>query len=439
MLARKLNDLKKSFLFSQAAILDVATNFKAEMLNGLTGTSSLKMLPTFLKIPLGKEKGQYLAIDFGGTNIRLQLVELLGKGSFQNKETISFRLKDLEAGHDLTTKQTSATEMFDFIVTNLMTLIKKDKPYALGHTFSFPCRQISVDRAILLHWTKEIKTTGVEGQEITDLLEKALVRHQLYQINPVAILNDTTAILLTASYSDHRADIGSICGTGHNTCYREPLEPITKKPMIINMESGNFNRFPRTIYDLVLDQASEKPGQQYLEKAVSGHYVGEIARHIIFDLIEQELLFRGQNSPVPTPYSVKAQHLALFLQDQTPELQNISQWLAHTWQIQHSSREERAVLQTIASLVTTRSAQLIAATYAGILLHVDPQLQNEHVIGVDGSMFEKMPNYNDTILGVFQDLYRSNAKHVVLRLIKDGSSVGAAIASAISALNLHSR
>lgn len=430
MLARKLNDLKKSFLLSKTEILDIAKNFKMEMSKGLTGTSSLKMLRTFLKTPLGKEKGQYLAIDFGGTNIRIQLVELLGNGSFQTKETISFRLKDLEVGYDLTAEQTTATELFDFIVTNLKTLLKEKKPYALGHTFSFPCHQISVDRAVLLKWTKEIKTAGVEGREITDLLEKALVRQQLYQINPVAILNDTTAILLTASYSDLRADIGSICGTGHNTCYREPYEPLTRKPMIINMESGNFNGFPRTIYDMVLDQASEKPGQQFLEKAVSGHYVGEIARHIILELVEQGLLFRGQNYPELLPYSVQAQHLAHFLQDQTPELQNISQWLARTWQIQYTSAEERAALQTIASLVTTRSAQLAAATYAGILLHIDPHFQSEHVIGVDGSMFEKMPAYMDTIHKILQNLYQDKINHVRLRLIKDGSSVGAAIAAA---------
>ena len=53
-------------------------------------------------------------------------------------------------------------------------LIGKDLP--LGFTFSFPCRQEGLDRAVLTNWTKGFKCEGVEGNDIVRLLHEAIER-----------------------------------------------------------------------------------------------------------------------------------------------------------------------------------------------------------------------------------------------------------------------
>jgi hexokinase len=46
------------------------------------------MLPTFVfGWPTGKEKGSYLAVDLGGTNLRVCHVELEGEGRFEVTQT----------------------------------------------------------------------------------------------------------------------------------------------------------------------------------------------------------------------------------------------------------------------------------------------------------------------------------------------------------------
>lgn len=46
----------------------------------------------------------------------------------------------------------------------------------LGFTFSFPCRQEGLNKAILTHWTKGFKCAGVEGHDIVQLLHEAIER-----------------------------------------------------------------------------------------------------------------------------------------------------------------------------------------------------------------------------------------------------------------------
>ncbi|MCL4440509.1 MAG: hexokinase [Firmicutes bacterium] len=431
VLAEKLSCIEKKFWLPASEILEIAMKFKKEMAEGLSGKSSLKMLRTFLQTTDGRETGTFLAIDFGGTNIRLQLVDLFGGGRFEIRKQQSFLLKDPCGAYDYTSQDANAGDLFDFIAIQIANLLEHDSTYPLGHTFSFPCRQIGANRAVLLNWTKEFKTSGVEGQEITGLLERSLAKKSLFNVKPVAIINDTTGTLLTAAYCDPCADIGSISGTGHNSCYIEPKEPSSQGPMIINMESGNFNKLSLTYYDKILDQASEKPGEQLLEKAASGRYIGEIFRLILTDLIQQRLLFKEKIPDfVAAADSIAAGDLAFMLADETPDLAHISGWLKTNWGVKGSTPEERQALQRIASLVTTRSARLIAATYVGIVRHVDPELNRNHVIGADGSLFEKMPGYVANIDNVFKEIYRDNSNRVSLVLTKNGSGIGAAIAAA---------
>ena len=246
----------------------------------------------------------------------------------------------------------------------------------------------------------------MEGREITALLTEALLRKGLGRVKPRAIINDTVGTLLTAAYGDSNTDIGAICGTGHNTCY---FESATN--MIVNMESGNFADLPFTEYDQYLDAASERPGSQRLEKMVAGRYLGELFRLIIADCLGLSL----------DPDVLTAENLAGILSG----LPGIVQFAALTV-------DELQLVQAVAEAVTARSAQLVAATFLGVLARIDPALQSQHTIAVDGSLFEKMPGYAPMIEATLTKALGYKAGRLTIKLSKDGSGIGAAIAAAVA-------
>ncbi len=421
------------FILHEPQILEIANRFQKAMTDGLAGkSSSLKMLPSFLTKPTGQEKGIYLAVDFGGTNVRVLTVEIQGNGAYRTLRRRSFPLRDREEGYDFTTRETAGSDLFRFIAEQMEAILVPGQTYPLGFTFSFPSRQTGIYQAVLIKWTKEIQTSGVEGYDVAELLQKTLDGKNLKQVIPRAIINDTVGTLLTAAYSDQQADIGSICGTGHNTCYLEPSSPMTGKPMIINIESGNYNELPATDYDMQLDKQSQIPGDQRLEKMVGGQYIGELTRIIIQDFINNKLLFAsGRPEIFFTPYNIKAKDLARLLADESPELTGVSQWLKTNCQIPCSLLEERTALRTIATTVITRSIQLIAATFTGVLKHIDPGLEKQHTIAIDGSLFELMPGYANKLNSTLKNIFKDKPDLITTKLTKHGSGVGAAIAAAI--------
>jgi hexokinase len=430
----KLHKLASELSISPHQILVIADNFQQAMLNGLSGApSTLKMLPSYLNRPSRKEIGTFLALDFGGTNVRVLLTELLGQGDFTVHARAGKPLANTIEQYNYISRSSTANQLFDFIAKQIATLVEPGITYPLGHTFSFPIDQTGLNTGTLIHWTKEIETTGVEGEEITSLLRAALLRNNLNNVLPEAIINDTVGTLLASAYANQYTDIGSICGTGHNTAYIEPCAPWTKEPMIINMESGNFDQLPFTSYDELLDLHSEKPGVQRLEKMVSGHYVGELVRIIACSLFADGLLANCSTKEVlNTPYLLNGFHVSLFLEDDSAEYENIAHFLEDKLGLFGSTPVDRQALKDIAGLVSTRSARLVAATFIGIIHHIDPQLTQNHNIAIDGSLYEKVPGYAATLQLTLDQGFGTHEKEITTALTKDGSGIGAAIATAIA-------
>jgi hexokinase len=434
-LQKALGKIVEQMTISNEQIALIAENFRNEMLEGLAGNkSSLKMLPSFLVTPTGKETGTFLALDFGGTNIRGLLVDLLKDGKFIVREQRTKQLKDSKGQYDYLYSKVSGEALFDFIADHIASVAEQEKAYDLGHTFSFPCEQTEINKAKLIHWDKEINVTGVEGFDINTLLSEALVRRGLPNIKPRAIINDTVGTLLTAAYSDAHADIGSICGTGHNTAYLE-TNILGQTPMIINIESGYFNNIDTTIYDDELDKASEQPGEQRLEKMISGCYLGTLLRIIARNLLQEGLFVNCSNAAdkiLSKRDSISSQDISVLISDHSADLSKVAYWLERNLRITISSMEDRIVIKRVAELIASRSARLVAATYIGIISHIDPLLERKHTITIDGSLYEKMPGYDKDICQALGGVLHEKAHMVNARLSKDGSGIGAAIAAAIA-------
>jgi len=412
------------------ALQQVAARFETAMREGLAGRPSpLRMLPSYIARPGGGERGEALAVDFGGTNVRILKVRL-ADGQAQSEKSSSFCLKDPKGTYDYTREQTRAEDLFDFIARHVLDVLAGgSSALPLGHTFSFPCRQEGINRAVLIQWTKEIRTSGVEGRDVTPLLTDALERQGVRNVRPRAVINDTVGTLLAAAYKLRGVDLGSICGTGHNTCYLEPRHPLTGQPMVVNMESGNFNGIVLTPFDRAVNEASDHPGAQILEKQVSGVYLGEVVLAALRTMVAEGLLPAATRSW--DRGTLTGIHLSQMLKD--------GSGCHHTKsvaQIQLGLRgltdEQLQAIRTLVERVSGRSARLVGATYAGVLHYLDPAFEREHVVAIDGSLYAHMPGYDAGIRAGLEAALGAGARGVATRLIKDGSGIGAAIAAVVA-------
>ncbi len=415
--------------FAVESIEIVSQAFAAELERALRGqNSSLSILPSFLTSPSGEEQGEYIAIDFGGTNVRVMRVSLLGDGRYTTGRKVARPLADLAQGYDLTTPDTTGEELFDFIAALVKRITDAENDYALGLTFSYPMQQKAIDKAVLIEWTKEIKTSATVGRDIKSLLGQALRKQGLHRIEPVAIINDTVAALMAGAYSHSEVCMGSICGTGHNTCYLESsLHTLHGHPMIINTEAGNFSSVRVNSYDRHLDQNSLDPGKQRLEKMTSGKYIGELFRLILLDLMDQSLLPKAfQESSIWHPLSVDARILSSLRGHGLTERRYLQQWLNERGLSVYGASEQN-LLAVIAEAILGRASGLIAASFLAILRR-NKGVHSDLAVAIDGSIFEKVTGFSADI----ELFLNQGIKGSVVRLIHtaDGSNIGAAVAAA---------
>lgn len=257
--------------------------FIAEMENGLsTKESSLDMIPTYLSVKNNiQTNAPAVVIDAGGTNFRVGLVTF----DDHMKATISDFSKTKMPGIE---RELSKKEFFGTLVDYTKDVAAKSTD--IGFCFSYPT-QINKDKdGLLLRWSKEVKAPEVVGEMIGANLVEGL-KEVDGKDRSVAILNDTVATLLggkgITSEREFDGYIGFIFGTGTNMCYIEESKNITKisdaqdETMIINTESGAYNKLPRGVMDKVLDEASNNPGDYQLEKMISGRYLGPLVQEVL--------------------------------------------------------------------------------------------------------------------------------------------------------------
>ncbi len=381
----------------------------------------LKMLDSLFNRPAGNERGEALGLDFGGTNLRLFLVQIGGRGfRLVRDKVINIRHDRLNL--DLTQSSVDGSQLFDYIAAEIGEMVDVGQDLPLGHCFSFPFRQADRNTGVLQEWTKEIKTGGVVGQDVNRLLEQALLRQGLVNIKPTALLNDTVAALLWAAYLEDRADIGSICGSGHNSSL------VDGEGRIINVEAGNFHAdiLPINRYDTMLDHGSSNRGAQSFEKMVAGVYLGELLRLMLLDLSHETGFFPSlglASKQLTVPNSIHSHDISSLL---------ASGILSSGGKPVCFQPDEQERIQRLALALVKRAARLIAAAYLGIAEHLDPGLNHHHLISIDGSLYEKMPWFAAFIRTGLDEVMGERSHRIETRFLKDSSGLGAALAAIIT-------
>jgi hexokinase len=153
---------------------------------------------------------------------------------------------------------------------------------------------------------------GLLGQDLGDLIQDSCSRRGL-NVKLNAIVNDSSATLLSKAYSDSTTRFALILGTGVNAAIHLPVHIFAPpkfgvrpsewhdcaKHVIVNTELSMFGAgiLPSTIWDDKLRAAHPAPNFQPLEHFVSGGYLGEIVRLILVDGIQTAGLFGGVVPP----------------------------------------------------------------------------------------------------------------------------------------------
>ena len=494
--------------------------------------ATMAQIPSYVtSLPDGTDTGLYLAVDLGGTNLRVCAVDLLGDSTYSMKQSkVAIPSQLMLAA--------TFSELFAFIATRLHLFLQKHHPeyleasssngattavkkdnILLGFTFSFAFEQQALDRGTLLRWTKGFNIPDAIGMDICSTFQSEIDKLQLPVI-VAALVNDTVGTLLARSYTSPGKSptlLGAIFGTGTNGAYVERMSRLTKlkkgeKPtgdeMIVNSEWGSFDNemkvLPDTVYDQALDTESVHPGIQMFEKRISGMYLGEVLRHAIVGLLSSQGSV-NTSSKLHEAYTIDSSFLSMAASDDTAGLTVIRKQLDLLLEIDASVEIAEAV-KILALAIGRRAARLAGVAIAGVIIKSgrlsapiptgskknavaasvktvgdveqatfdsssDPARKRTGLwsmiyrvfattawwlslplrmfgggqiklvtdrptdmidVGVDGSLFEFYPKFEEIIRGVLQEVEEigiEGERRVQIGKAQDGSGVGAALAA----------
>uniref|UniRef100_A0A671L2D5 hexokinase n=1 Tax=Sinocyclocheilus anshuiensis TaxID=1608454 RepID=A0A671L2D5_9TELE len=440
---RQIAETLAEFRLTKEQLLEVKKRMRTEIQNGLSkntqSTATVRMLPTYVRsTPDGTENGDFLALDLGGTNFRVLLVKIRsGK-----RRTVEMHNKIYAIPIEV--MQSTGEELFDHIVYCISDFLDymgmKNARLPLGFTFSFPCRQTSLDAGILVNWTKGFKATDCEGEDVVGLLREAIKRREEFDLDVVAIVNDTVGTMMTCAYEEPTCEVGLIAGTGSNACYMEEMRNIETVDgvdgrMCVNMEWGAFGDNGclddiRTQYDNAVDDLSLNAGKQKYEKMCSGMYLGEIVRNILIDLTKRGFLFRGQISEtLKTRGIFETKFLSQIESDRLALLQ-VRSILQHLGL--DSTCDDSIIVKEVCGAVSLRAAQICGAGMAAVVDKIRENRGLDHLditVGVDGTLYKLHPHFSRIMHHTVKELAPNC--NVNFLLSEDGSGKGAALITAV--------
>ncbi|XP_075456913.1 hexokinase-2-like isoform X1 [Ascaphus truei] len=439
----RLGRCLQPFMLSQAQLETVRDlmldNMERGLRNDYQNPSSIKMLPTFVRSTLnGKERGEFIALDLGGTNFRVLYVRVSSteKGGLEKKSKTFTLPQNVIQG--------TGEELFDHIVDCISDFqianSLQGKKLPLGFTFSFPCSQTSLDQGTLITWTKGFSASGCVGEDVVRLLREATIRKGNSDLLVIALVNDTVGTMMSCGYDDPACEIGLIVGTGTNACYMEEMRNVEQVDgdegrMCVNMEWGAFGDCGCleeiiTFIDQDVDEFSVNPGRQRYEKMISGMYLGEIVRQILIDLTYNGLFGGNISQRLQTRDIFLTEYLSLFESDTLDQVQVRS---ILTELGLRSTCEDAVLVKEVCRTVSQRAAQLCAAGIAAVVEKIRENRGLDHLkvtVGVDGTLYKLHPHF----AGVVHRTVRMLAPlcDVTFRRTDDGSGMGAALITAVA-------
>jgi transaldolase len=430
-----------AFTLDTDTLKNVAMNFRDDVNSRGTNSSSLSDIVTEVGTPTGQEKGDYMFIDLGGTNLRVGLVRFKGDGVIEKREEDEWAAAVPIArvtGGGITLFKYIANRVKEFIeARNLSGDIK------IGFTFSFPMRKEGVARGFV---TPECNVKGynfdkVMGEEVAKLLTDALRAIGMPNVKVIALVNDTEGVRDTGAYMNPNTIAGGVFGTGHNSAVRD------SEGRSVNLESGAFDKLESDkalsevrAFDDHVDKLSSNPGVHPLEKRLSGKYVGPLFGLVIESRVRAGKLFAGHKGELPVIFTDHQYEIDGYLGFSGKHLTDIEKaWLEdgadsvrkyfEALGVNGLTDEDAEGARNIERDIMGRSAQLGAATFAGIVMSREgtETPKGEYAYAIDGSLL-KYPEYINMMKAALADIFgKEYASKLEVFEAPDGAGIGAAL------------
>ena len=399
--------------------------FVSEMEKGLKGEpSSLMMIPTFVGVNGKVKPGETAAVlDAGGTNFRGAVVSIPPKIEDKQNQPMPGTKGEVD-------KET----FYAAFANEVKRVLPKATSKKIGWCFSYPAEATRELDAKLVRWTKNIQAPAIVGDYVGRELLARLGGGE------IAIVNDTVATLLAAKATEgdrvYSSYIGSILGTGTNAAYVEKNSNIAKLgdadsdgSMIINAESGGFNKIQTSAFDKAADAKTGNPGMQVFEKLIAGAFLGGVGLEI-YKAAAKAGLFSAK----------AAQQIAGFGSLETMDFDNFCAGYRkpgrdNVLDSVFSDPDDARMAKRLGVPVFERAAVLTAVHLAAFVIKSgegnDPSAPV--AINADGSTYYKtraIP-FDETVRRELDDMLvrRRNIHYAITPQVDDAPMVGAAIAA----------
>lgn len=277
-----------------------------------------------------------------------------------------------------------------------------------------------------------------------------------------AIVNDSSATLLSRAYVDTSTRLAMILGTGFNAAIYLPIASLERrkfngrimpntdeyKHVLVNTELSMFGKqaFNKTRWDAHLNNVHILPDYQPLEYLVAGPYMAELIRLIMVEATRYGFLGGLMPPSLSTHYTLDARLLAIIETDTSSFLSaSLKAFKEHHPSSTTPTASDLYFLQRVIKSVSRRSSAFVAVGIHALASLLDDMEQQHNVIssglnhvsiGCDGSIINKYPEYMDRcqdLIDRLVELEGKGRKRVVLERTTDSAVCGAGVAVAMAA------
>lgn len=443
----------------------------------LSENSKLTMLPNYNISPTGKEEGNFLIIDVGGSTLRVAIIRI--EPFVDESEDRSKRVHIIieKKWHINDSSKIIDSEFFKWLSSKVyetlqeQNLIKVDDLVInTGISWSFPLEQVSHNSGKIVYVGKGYTiASDIYNQDLKKLLEKSLSDNFNINIDIKTIINDSLAVYSAGSFLDKNMKLALVLGTGFNMCcslntYKlHEGKKLHQDAILLNTELSLFGHTLisdlASKYDIKIDKRFDfkktklnfKPHMmvdpitndifQPSELMTSGRYLCELTRLILIDLIEAKEIFSQLDekdlSPIFRNYEGITGQLVCFISEVDNErliLDKVCEEFG--WNRFSITLSDISKIKIVVNSVIQRAAFIVAIAMVSFI-----KLLNHHngcygqdllTIGYVGSVLLHFKNYRKLILKYVND--NDDIKRLNIRIdfksIDNSSIVGAAIGAA---------
>lgn len=384
--------------------------FIEQMELGLTTDKGLPMVPTYLKGNLRpKQDGKAIAVDVGGSNLRVALIEL-----DDLKINITDIVKEPVLGKE---EPISFYDFIDNLVDKIVPFLAHSK--TICFSFAHEIKHNNKMDGTVTFISKEVFISDIKNKPLAQYLKDAIKKRTGDDVN-VVLTNDTVGVAgaMLQQGDKFQNYFGVVLGTGANSCYIEKSINIKKiddaktDTMFINVESGSYVPSIVSILDREFDATTKHPNTATLEKMVSGEYIGRLFFYLVKKACKSNLFSGAFVDKIDQYASLGTEALSLFYKDQTKGEYN---------QICDNDMDTK-VLYYFADCLIKRAAVLISIKILAISKKIYRSANLPICVIVEGSTFYGLKGFKQLV----KDNVAEHSKEMDIELfsVNDAALVG---------------